>query len=246
MIKNTLTEPEIRRFRLQMNLPGINMDGQVKLKNALVAVIGLGGTGTNVLQNLSSIGVMHFTIIDNGLVDELSLHRQTLYGGADLGKLKTIISRQRLKELFPLNEYEIINLRLDASNIDRVLQPFDLVVDASNNLDTNFLINDACIRLEKPWVFSAVSGAQVLVSVFNYEGGPSLRCCNLPWEYRSDAVISFSYAFAGLFASVEVMKIVTGQQGIYSSKLLLYNCMDYTSQWYEVKKDESNFELVAS
>ncbi|HEX2936623.1 MAG TPA: HesA/MoeB/ThiF family protein [Bacteroidales bacterium] len=246
MIKKPLTEPELRRFRLQMNMQGINLEGQEKLKNARIAMIGLGGTGTNVLQYLSSLGVGYFAIIDNALVDELSIQRQSLYGGADLGKLKTIISRQRLLELYPLTEYEIINLRLDNSNIDRVLMPFDLIIDATNNSDSNYLINDACIRLNKPWVFTAVSANWVMFSVFNYNDGPSLRCFDKPIVYSTDVVISLSYGMAGLFASTEALKIITGQQGILQSQMLSFNCLDYTSHLSEIVKNVSNFEFIAN
>lgn len=246
MIKKALTEPELRRFRLQMNMQGINLEGQEKLKNARIAVIGLGGTGTNVLQYLSSLGIGYFAIIDNALVDELSIQRQSLYGGTDLGKLKTIISRQRLLQLYPLTEYEIINLRLDNNNIDRILNSFDLIIDATNNLETNYLINDACIRLNKPWIFTAVSAHWVMVSVFNYEDGPSLRCYNKPIVYNTDAVISLSYGMAGLFASTEALKIITHQHGILHSHMLSFNCLDYTSQLSEIVKNVHNFELIAN
>lgn len=246
MIKKGLSEPELRRFQHQMNLPGINLEGQEKLKNARVAVVGLGGTGTNVLQYLSSLGVGYFGIIDNGLVDELSVQRQSLYGGTDLGKLKTIISRQRLQELYPLTEYEIINLRLDNSNIDRVLLPFDLIVDASNNSHSNYLINDACVRLNKPWIFAAVSAATVMISVFNYNEGPSFRCYNKPISYRSDIVLSLSYGFAGLFASTEVLKIITGMPGVIDKHMFTFNCLNSTSHSLEIIKNIRNFELVAN
>lgn len=246
MIKKGLTEPELRRFKLQMNMPGVSLEGQEKLKNARVAVIGLGGTGTNVLQYLSSLGVGYFAIIDNGLVDELAIQRQSLYGGTDLGKLKTIISRQRLMELYPLTEYEIINLRLDNSNISRILALFDLIIDASNNQESNFLINDACVMLNKPWVFTAVSANIVMVSVFNYHNGPSLRCYGKPVDYRSEIVVSLSYGMAGLFASNEAFKIITNQQGILDKQMLTFNCLDYSSHTAEVIKNVHNFEFVGN
>lgn len=244
MIKKGLSEPELRRFRHQMDMPGINLDGQEKLKNARVAVVGLGGTGTNVLQYLSSLGVGYFALIDNALVDELSVQRQSLYGSTDLGKLKTIISRQRLLELYPLTDYEIINLRLDNLNIDRVLAPVDLIIDASNNSDSNYLINDACVRLNKPWIFTAVSAATVMVSVFNYKQGASLRCYDKPITYRSDIGISLSYAMAGLFASTEVLKIITGMPGIIDKHMFTFNCLDYSSQTKAILRNVDNFNPI--
>lgn len=246
MVKNTLTESEARRFRLQMNLPGIGREGQEKLKNTRIGIVGAGGTGATVLQYLASVGIGHFTIIDNGIVDELAIQRQTLYGATDLGKLKTITSRQRLQILFPLTEFQIINLELTRNNCFHILSPFDVIIDASNNTQTNYIINDTCIELNKSWVYSAVNGPSVLLSVFNYNQGPSLRCYPAEPEYSTDQAISLAYALAGIFTSIETLKLITNQENILNGKILQLNCFDYAYTILPILRNEINFKKNGS
>lgn len=245
MVNPVLSDPELRRFQLQMHLPGINREGQEKMKAARIAVIGAGGTGASVLQNLAAHGTGYLGIIDDGLVNEINIQRQTLYGGTDLGKLKTIISRQHLQQLFPMSTYEIINLRLTADNILSVLRPFHLVVDASNDIQSSTIINDACIRLQKPWVYAHVSGYQVDVSVFNYQHGPSFRC--LPENNRQETTgaIACAYGLAGVFVSVEVIKIIAGLNQSLSGRLLTFNAFDYNMKVEAISRDEHNFRPAA-
>jgi adenylyltransferase/sulfurtransferase len=209
-------------------------------------VVGAGGTGTAVLQYLASIGVGHLTIIDNGMVEESSIQRQTLYGVTDLGKLKTIISRQKLQAIYPLSEYEIINLKLDNNNSNNILEPFDLIIDASNNLQTNYIINDTCINLNKPWIFSSVNGSFVKISVFNFMNGPSLRCYNQNLDYNSDLAISLTFALSGIYTSIEALKLITNQENILNGKLLKMDCFKYSYELIQVNRNENNFVKQSS
>jgi adenylyltransferase/sulfurtransferase len=107
-----LSAPELRRFQHQINLKEIGLKGQETLKAARVMVIGAGGIGAQVLQFLGATGVGNITIVDDELVSEKAIQLQSLYGGNDLGKLKTIVSRQHLQHLYPLTRFEILNLRI--------------------------------------------------------------------------------------------------------------------------------------
>ena len=178
MPDNILTPREIRHYSRQIMLPEIGTNGQEKLKRAKVLVVGAGGLGCPVLQYLAAAGVGKIAIAEFDTVNETNLQRQVLYGSGDLGKLKSIIAANRIELLNNLIETEKINLRIDASNSLPVIKDFDIVVDATDNYETRYIINDSCVILNKPMVHGAVYKYEGQVSVFNYLGGPTYRCYN--------------------------------------------------------------------
>lgn len=167
---------ELRRYQRQIMLPEIGREGQERIKKSRVMVVGAGGLGAPVLQYLTAAGAGTICIADDDPVDESNLQRQILYGGNDMGKMKTIIARQRLNHLNPLVHIDIMNIRLSERNILDAIGPYGLVVDTTDNFHTRYLINDACVHLGKPWVFGGIYKFEGQVSVFNYRGGPTLRC----------------------------------------------------------------------
>jgi molybdopterin/thiamine biosynthesis adenylyltransferase len=112
------------------------------------------------------------------MVSETNLQRQVLYGSDDVGKLKSIIATKRVEHLNSLIETERLNLRIDSSNSLRILSGFDLIVDATDNYQTRYIINDSCVILDKPMVHGSIYKYEGQVSVFNYLGGPTYRCYN--------------------------------------------------------------------
>ena len=173
-----LSDQEIRRYRKQIMIPEIGIHGQEKLKSAKILVVGAGGLGCPVLQYLTAAGLGKISIVEFDMVDETNLQRQVLYGSADVGKLKAIIAKNRLEFLNSFGECLIVNLKLDASNALNILKDFDVIVDATDNLESRYIINDACVILNKPMVHGAIYKFEGLVSVFNYKGGPTYRCFN--------------------------------------------------------------------
>lgn len=173
-----LTKREIRRYARQIMIPEIGQAGQEKLRRASVAVVGAGGLGCPVLQYLTAAGTGRIGIIEYDKVNETNLQRQVLYGSPDFGKLKSIIAKERLEHLNSFVELEIINLRLDAASALNVLKKFDVIVDATDNYETRYVINDSCVILDKPMVHGAIYKFEGVVSVFNYSGGPTYRCYN--------------------------------------------------------------------
>ena len=159
-------------------LPEIGIAGQEKLKQGKVLVVGAGGLGCPVLQYLAAAGIGKIAIMEFDTVDETNLQRQVLYGSSDLGKLKSIIAASRLEYINDLVETEKINLRLEASNVLRIIRDFDLIVDATDNYPTRYVINDACVILNKPMVHGAIYKYEGQVAVFNYNGGATYRCYN--------------------------------------------------------------------
>ena len=173
-----LSSIEMRRYSKQIMLPEIGVKGQEKLKNSRVLVIGAGGLGCPVLQYLTAAGIGKIAIAEFDMVDETNLQRQVLYGSSDVGKLKSIIAKNHLEHLNSLVRYEIINLRIDGSNSLNVFKVFDVIVDATDNSKSRYIINDSCVILNKPMVHGAIYKYEGHISVFNYKSGPTYRCFN--------------------------------------------------------------------
>jgi sulfur-carrier protein adenylyltransferase/sulfurtransferase len=248
MTGNILSPREARRYNRQIMLPEIGIAGQEKLRQANVLVIGAGGLGCPVLQYLAAAGTGRITIAEFDTVDETNLQRQVLYGSQDVGKLKSIIAAKRLEHLNDLVETERINLRIDSSNSVNILKDSDIVVDATDNYQTRYIINDACVILDKPMVHGAIYKYEGEVSVFNYKGGPTYRCYN-PRE-KTDDYKNPKPADTGLFGVLpgitgalmanEVIKIITGAGELLAGKVLIFNIFDYSFRILKVKNIPEN------
>jgi adenylyltransferase/sulfurtransferase len=236
MKKETLSNREMRRYGKQIMIPEIGISGQEKLKKANVLVIGAGGLGCPVLQYLSVAGIGRMSIIDFDIVGETNLARQVLYGSSDLGKLKSIIAKSRLEYLNPLCEYKVINLKLDGNNSLDFFKSYDAIVDATDNPETRYVINDACVMSGKPMVHGAIYKFEGMVSVFNYKGGPSYRDLNpseLKKSYRNpppEAVGFFGVlpGITGTYMANEVIKIITGVGEVLSGRIMVFNIFENT------------------
>ena len=246
-----LSPREIRRYSKQIMLPEIGIKGQEKLKKAKVLVVGAGGLGCPVLQYLTVAGVGKIAIIEFDNVDETNLQRQVLYGSPDVGKLKSIIAKNRLEHLNLLVESEIINLRLDASNSLNIIKDFDIVVDATDNLETRYIINDSCVILDKPMVHGSIYKYEGVISVFNYKGGATYRCYN-PAGKKKDfknpipaqvGLLGVLPGITGTFMANEVIKIITGTGVVLSGKILLFNIYNNTFKTFNVNNIPENHNI---
>lgn len=239
---DTLSNRELRRYSKQIMMPEIGVEGQLKLKNSNVLVIGAGGLGCPVLQYLSAAGTGKISIIDFDLVDETNLARQTLYGSNDLGKLKSIIAKNRLEYLNPLCEYTIINRRIDDSGNLDFFRNYDLIVDATDNPETRYVISDACVFYGKPMVHGSVYKFEGMVSVFNYNNGPSYRDFNpaaLSGHFHNPAPANVGLfgivpGITGTYMATEVIKIITGRGEVLSGKILLIDIFNNTFDIFEL------------
>jgi molybdopterin/thiamine biosynthesis adenylyltransferase len=251
MESNLLSPREIRRYNKQIMIPEIGLEGQQKLKKARVLVIGAGGLGCPVLLYLTVAGIGKISVVEFDMVDETNLQRQVLYGSSDVGKLKSIIAKSRLNHLNSLIEFQIINLRLDSSNALDILKDYDVVVDATDNLDTRYTINDACVILDKPMVHGSIYKFEGVVSVFNYKGGPTYRCYNprtkntdyknpLPADVGLFGVLP---GITGTYMANEVIKILTGTGNVLSGKILLINIFNNTFHTFSVNNNPENHKI---
>lgn len=258
MKSEILSNREMRRYNKQIMIPEIGVGGQEKLKKANVLVVGAGGLGCPVLQYLSAAGVGKISVIDFNMVDETNLARQVLYGSTDLGKLKSIIAKSMLEYLNPLCEYTIINRRLDESSAPGFFRNYDVIVDATDNPETRFVISDACNLLRKPMVHGSIYKFEGIVSVFNYNDGPTYRDFNNAsrnevsrgQEPGNSGFFGVLPGIIGIYMANEVIKIITGAGDVLSGKVLLMNIFTNTFSTFSFKtiaKDHKVMDLsVAS
>ena len=252
MTANSILSPrEIRRYSKQIMIPEIGIVGQEKLKQARVLVIGAGGLGCPVLQYLTAAGVGKIGVAEFDMVDESNLQRQVLYGSADVGKLKSVIAKNRLEHLNSFIDLDIFNLRLNSSNSLKILQKYDVIVDATDNLDARYIINDACVILGKPMVHGAIYKYEGLISVFNYKGGATYRCYNP--ETKNEVFKNPLPAGVGLFGVLpgiigtymanEAIKVITGTGEVLSGKILLINILNNTFNTITVTNMPENHNI---
>jgi molybdopterin/thiamine biosynthesis adenylyltransferase len=246
-----LSPREVRRYSRQIMLPEIGIKGQEKLRKAKVIVIGAGGLGCPVLQYLTAAGVGKIAIVEFDAVDETNLQRQVLYGSADVGKLKSIIAKNRLEHLNLLGEVEIINLRFDESNALKIIKDYDIIVDATDNLEARYIINDSCVNLNKPMVHGSIYKYEGLISVFNYKGGPTYRCYN-PFgpgtKSKNPAAPEVGLfgvlpGITGTYMANEVIKIITETGEVLSGKILLFNIFNNTFRTISVTDIPENHSI---
>ncbi len=251
MADSKLSLRELRRYSRQIMLPDIGATGQEKLKQAKVLVVGAGGLGCPVLQYLAAAGVGKIAIAEFDSVNEANLQRQVLYGSADIGKLKSIIAKKRLDQLNSLIETEVINLYIAPANSLRIFANFDIIVDATDNYESRYVINDSCVILDKPMVHGAIYKYEGQVSVFNYRGGPTYRCFNPSSNNRpyknplpSEAgLLGVLPGVTGTFMANEVIKTITGTGKILSGKMLIFNILNYTFNLLKIKNIPANHNI---
>ena len=172
---SVFSKDEFARYSRQFMLPEIGMQGQEKLKNAKVLVVGAGGLGCPVLQYLSAAGIGTIGIIDYDKVELHNLHRQILYSTHDVGKQKAETAVEKLKSQNPTISYIVFNERLDETNIEKIIPKFDIIVDGSDNFTTRYLVNDNCVKFNKPLVYGSILKFEAQLAVFNYNDGKNLR-----------------------------------------------------------------------
>lgn len=218
------------RYLRQTNLKDFGPEGQAKLLSAKILVVGLGGLGVPVLQYLNAMGVGTLGLMDQDVVELTNLQRQVLYTEEDLGKLKLTVVHEKLKAQNSATHFKLHDSFLTKENALEIIEVYDLVVDATDNFPTRYLINDACVLLKKPFVYGALHGFEGQVSVFNHENGPTYRCLYpkmpAPEEIpncNENGVLGVIPGIIGTLQALEAVKLLTGIGEVLSGKLMIYN-----------------------
>lgn len=241
----------MNRYNRHIILSEIGQAGQDKLSKAKVLVVGAGGLGCPVLQYLTAAGVGTIGIIDFDVVEESNLQRQVLFGTSSLGENKAIAAKSRLQDLNNTITIKSYPEKLTFQNAIALFNQYDIIIDGTDNFETRYLINDACIITGKPLVFGAIYKFQGQVSVFNYKNGPTYRCAfsNKP---NKDAVPNCSEigvlgvlpGIIGTFQANEVLKIILEIGNVLSGKLLCYDALSNQTTTLTVKKNDVEVQKV--
>jgi molybdopterin/thiamine biosynthesis adenylyltransferase/rhodanese-related sulfurtransferase len=237
------------RYSRQMILPEIGETGQQKLQDARVLVIGAGGLGCPVLQNLAAAGVGNIGIVDGDVVDESNLHRQLLYTLKDCGKSKVETAKKAVFELNPEINVMVFPEFFTAQNATRIIQDYQIIVDCTDAIAVRYLINDVAVTKRIPVVYASIHKFEGQVSVFNYKNGPSYRCL-FPEQESLNAVPNCSVSGVlgvlpntlGTFQATEVLKIILGIGTVLSGKLLIYDALHFQTQIIDFAKNPKAIE----
>ncbi|TAI49815.1 HesA/MoeB/ThiF family protein [Flagellimonas allohymeniacidonis] len=218
------------RYIRQTNLQDFGEEGQKRLAHARVLVVGLGGLGIPVVQYLNAMGVGTLGLVDHDTVDIHNLQRQVLYSEADSGQSKLGVALKKLRNQNSETNLIPHDTFLTNKNALEIIKEYDVVVDATDNFPTRYLINDACIILNKPFVYGALHAFEGHVSVFNYRQGPTYRCLypampagNEVPNCDENGVLGVVPGIIGSLQALEVVKIITGIGEVLSGQLLIFN-----------------------
>jgi adenylyltransferase/sulfurtransferase len=221
------------RYIRQTSLKDFGIKSQDLLQKSRVLVVGAGGLGIPVLQYLNAMGIGTLGIVEGDKIEITNLQRQVIYGEKDIGKGKLEVILERLSSQ---NSDTILtghDTFLTRDNALEILADYDVVVDATDNFPTRYLINDACVILDKPFVYGALHGFEAQLSVFNFRDGPTYRCLfptipsgmEIP-DCNVNGVLGVIPGIVGSLQALEVVKIITGIDKVLSGQLLMYNGLD--------------------
>jgi len=228
-----LTPDDYARYSRHLILPEVGLEGQKRLKTAKVLCVGTGGLGSPLLLYLAAAGVGHIGIVDFDVVDSSNLQRQVIHGTSWVGKPKIESAKNRIHEINPHCQVELYNIQLSSDNALDIIRPYDIVVDGTDNFPTRYLVNDACVLLDKPNVYGSIFRFEGQATVFNYEGGPNYRDLypeppppGMVPSCAEGGVLGILPGIIGVIQATETVKIILGKGQTLSGRLLLYNSLD--------------------
>jgi sulfur-carrier protein adenylyltransferase/sulfurtransferase len=239
-----LTVDEVRRYSRHLIIPDVGKTGQRRLKNAKVLVVGAGGLGSPALLYLAAAGVGTLGIIDFDVVDESNLQRQIIHGQSDIGRPKAVSAMESVREVNPLVNVVLHEERLDSDNAMQIFEPYDLIVDGTDNFATRYLVNDACVLLGKPYVWGSIYRFDGQASVFWAEHGPCYRCLypeppppGMVPSCAEGGVLGVLCASIGSIQVTEAIKLITGIGEPLAGRLMIYDALEMTYRTVRVRKD---------
>ncbi len=250
-----LTNKEILKYERQLILNEIGQEGQQKLKNSKVLVVGAGGLGCAVLQYLTAAGVGTIGIIDYDTVEPSNLQRQVLYNEDDISKNKAEIARLKLQKQNSLIQINAYPEKLSTQNFNTLFSDYEIIVDCTDNINTRYLINDACVLLDKPMVYGAIHRFEGQVSVFNFrqhhQYSATYRCVFPTLENSTDVptcnqigVLGILPGIIGIFQATETIKIITGIGEINANKLLIFNALTLNTTFIDVARNPTSSKMI--
>jgi molybdopterin/thiamine biosynthesis adenylyltransferase/rhodanese-related sulfurtransferase len=243
-VPRTLTAEQRERYSRHLLLPEVGVDGQQKLLDAKVLLLGAGGLGSPAALYLAAAGVGTLGIVDNDEVDLSNLQRQVIHSSERIGVHKVDSAEQTINALNPDVEVAKHPVRLDASNIMDILPGYDIVVDGLDNFPTRYLLNDASVRLQIPVVSAAILGFEGQLSVFKPYDGPCYRClfpvpppAELAPSCGANGVLGVLPGTMGLLQATEVVKLILGEGEPLIGRLMMYDALAARFTEVKVRRD---------
>lgn len=255
-----LTREEVARYSRHLIIPDLGIDGQKRLKNARVLVIGAGGLGSPTLLYLAAAGVGTIGIVDFDVVDESNLQRQIIHGQSDIGRPKAQSARDSIREINPLVDVRLHELRLEPDNAVELFEQYDLILDGTDNFATRYLVNDAAVLTGKPYVWGSIYRFEGQVSVFweDAPDGPTGEKQGL--NYRDlypeppppgmapscaeGGVLGILCASIASVMGTEAIKLITGIGEPLLGRLMVYDALDMTYRTIRIRKDPATPKIV--
>jgi len=244
-----LTKEELTRYSRHLILPEVGLEGQRRLKNGRVLLIGTGGLGSPVALYLAAAGVGTIGLVDFDVVDETNLQRQIIHGISDLLRPKIASARDRIEDINPYTKVVPFETRLEASNALKIFKEFDVVIDGTDNYATRYLVNDACVLLGKPNVYGSIFRFEGQASVFHSEispgvKGPCYRCLypappppGLVPSCSEGGVLGVLPGIIGCIQANEAIKLILGDGETLAGRLLLFDAWKMKFRELKLRKD---------
>lgn len=242
-----LSKEEISRYSRHLLIPDVGLEGQQRLKNSKVLVIGAGGLGSPTLLYLAAAGVGTLGIIDFDIVDESNLQRQVIHRQQDIGRPKCRSAQDSVKALNPYIQVQIHNERLETTNAIDIISGYDLVIDGTDNFSTRYLVNDACVLAKKPYVWGSIFRFEGQASVF-WEDAPNGRGLNYRDLYpeppppdmapscAEGGVLGILCASIGAMMATEAIKLITGLGETLLGRLAVYDALEMTFRFIRIRR----------
>jgi len=235
---------EIRRYSRHLIIPDVAMSGQKRLKNAKVLCIGAGGLGSPVAMYLAAAGVGTIGMVDFDVVDETNLQRQVIHGTSDVGRKKLDSAEDSIREINPFVKVIKHETMVSSDNAMQLFEPYDLIVDGSDNFPTRYLVNDACVLLGKPYVWGSIFRFDGQLSVFWAEHGPCYRCLfpeppppGMVPSCAEGGVLGMLCGTIGSLQTTEAVKLITGIGDPMIGRMMIYDALEMKFKELRVRKD---------
>ena len=239
-----LSNEEILRYSRHLIIPEVGMEGQLKLKQAKVLLVGAGGLGAPLGLYLTAAGVGRIGIVDFDVVDLTNLQRQVIHGTSDVGRKKLDSAAESMREINPNVEIDRFETALTSENALGILKDYDLVIDGTDNFPTRYLVNDACVMLGKPNVYGSIFRFEGQATVFAYPGGPCYRCLypeppppGLVPSCAEGGVLGILPGLIGLVQATEAVKLIMGIGEPLVGRLLLYDALQMRFRELKLRRD---------
>ena len=240
----TLSREEILRYSRHLIMPEVGMEGQLKLAHAKVLMIGAGGLGAPLGLYLAAAGVGRLGIVDFDVVDFTNLQRQVTFSTSDVGRPKLDAAKDRLAGLNPKIQIDTYTTRLTSQNALDLFKDYDIIVDGTDNFPTRYLVNDACVLLNKPNVYGSIFRFEGQATVFNYPGGPCYRCLypeppppGLVPSCAEGGVLGVLPGIIGSIQAMETIKLILGAGQPLAGRLLLFDALAMNFRELRLRKN---------